>query len=137
MRKSGFGHGVVGFMVFSLVLTSMILFFAGSSPSWAAEKFLADRHADRGVKCADCHKQTPPTKQVYKEDCFKCHGPNYEANLKKKTSNIVVNGVKRNPHSGHDGNLSCDSCHHAHKAPEANPEDACGACHSIGFSKVP
>ena len=129
-------NATAGLMIFAFFITLLTFTTAGTSTAWAAEKFMADRHTDHGVKCADCHKQNPPNKDVLKEDCFKCHGPDY-SNLKKKTSNVVVNGEKRNPHSGHQGNLQCDNCHHAHKAPEKNPEEYCGACHNIGFSKVP
>lgn len=136
MKKRSNVDGIACSVIVMFFVTAMICSLGVLTSAWAGDKFLADRHMDRGLKCSDCHKQDPPDQFVYKEDCLKCHGPGYET-LKKRTSNVVVNGVKRNPHAGHDGTLNCDSCHHAHKAPEEDPEAACGACHNVGFSKVP
>jgi uncharacterized paraquat-inducible protein A len=40
--------------------------------------------------------------------------------------------LEHNPHASHEGDLSCESCHHAHKP----SEDHCAKCHTFGM-KVP
>ncbi|MCE5274279.1 MAG: cytochrome c3 family protein [Deltaproteobacteria bacterium] len=127
---------MVGVVVLLFLVTPMVCSVAGSSTALAADKFMADRHMDKGLKCSSCHNQNPPTRDVYKEDCLKCHGPEYK-DLEKKTSKVVSKGEIRNPHAGHNGETQCDSCHHGHKAPEKDPEEACAACHNWGFTKVP
>ena len=38
--------------------------------AWAADKMLADRHVERGLKCESCHTTMPP-KAVNTDGCLK------------------------------------------------------------------
>jgi hypothetical protein len=89
------------------------------------KKFLADRHQTKGIACASCHKESPPKADVTTAVCFSCHGS--YAKIAEKTINIAPN-----PHVSHMGELSCESCHHAHKP----SENRCADCHASTF-KVP
>jgi hypothetical protein len=83
-------------------------------------------HATAGLNCASCHKESPPTTPVATATCLSCHGG--YADLAKKTDDRGP----ANPHASHQGELPCDSCHHAHQA----SVDFCAQCHQWGF-KVP
>ena len=87
-----------------------------------AGKFLADRHQAKKIDCAACHKESPPKDLVATAVCLGCHGP--YAKLAEKTAKL-----EHNPHASHEGDLSCESCHHAHKP----PEDHCAKCHTFGM----
>lgn len=52
-------------LVVSLALVSV-------QGAWAADKMLADRHVERGLKCESCHTTMPP-KAVNTDGCLKCH----------------------------------------------------------------
>ena len=113
-----------------MVLMALIILglagWHGSSYGGAEEKkFLADRHQTKGIACASCHKESPPKAAVPTAVCIGCHGS--YAKIAEKTIN-----VSPNPHVSHMGELSCESCHHAHKA----SENHCSSCHEFGF-KVP
>ena len=88
-------------------------------------KFLADRHADKGIACSACHKESPPKEKVPMEVCTSCHGD--YAKLAELTQK-----VEPNPHMSHEGNLACDSCHHGHKP----PENHCVQCHATFTFKL-
>ena len=110
----------------------LVLGAVWAQTGFAAEKFLADRHAERGIKCEVCHDPSAPTKM--KEDanrheaCVQCHGF-YDAVVKRTQPK---DPDEQNPHSQHDGNLPCSTCHKGHK-PGVN---YCGQCHMWSF-KVP
>ena len=57
------------------------------------------------------------------EKCLSCHGP-YDK-LADKTDGKGAH----NPHSSHQGDLSCDSCHHVHK----ESQNYCSQCHQFEF----
>ncbi|MGN1208932.1 MAG: cytochrome c3 family protein [Duodenibacillus sp.] len=98
-----------------------------------AQKFLGDRHVERGVACPMCHGQGTPKAQLPEdsqkhEPCVQCHGfyDKVAARTKPKDPD------EQNPHGQHDGNLPCTSCHQGHK-PGVN---YCEKCHMWSF-KVP
>jgi Cytochrome c3 len=113
-------------MVLMVLIVLTLVGWYGSSYGGAEEKkFLADRHQTKGIACASCHKESPPKAAVPTAVCIGCHGS--YAKIAEKTIN-----VSPNPHVSHMGELSCESCHHAHKA----SENHCSSCHEFGF-KVP
>lgn len=57
-----------------------------SGAAFAQDKYLADRHAERGVACASCHQETPPGKAVPAAKCLSCHGD--YAKLKELTKDV-------------------------------------------------
>jgi hypothetical protein len=83
-----------------------------------AAEFLADKHKAAGVACADCHKETPPSKETPTTVCMTCH-----ADYKDKAASSV------DPHNAHMSYESCGDCHHAHKA----SENQCMSCHSFNL----
>lgn len=122
MRKIVVGLSGLLFMVSSFLsfLTADHCYFL-----WAANsQFLADKHASKGITCDGCHKENPPKVLVPTEPCLQCHGGNYEK-LAETTKKLDPN-----PHASHRGDLSCESCHHAHKA----SVNYCGACHDFNFN---
>lgn len=95
-----------------------------SLPSVAADGFLADRHAAKGLACSSCHKETPPAKRVKTEQCQTCHGD--YATLAKRTAAMKPSNV----HENHLGDLDCRECHQGHKADKL----ACAECHQFTFT---
>ena len=89
-------------LVVSLALVSV-------QGAWAADKMLADRHVERGLKCESCHTTMPP-KTVNTDGCLKCH-VSYEKLAARTDKNDI------NPHDSHLENLDCGACHHGHKKP--------------------
>ena len=90
-----------------------------------AQVLLLQKHVDKGMNCTGCHQENPPAKPVVMEKCLSCHGP-YDK-LASKTDK-----GEQNPHGSHQGDLSCDSCHHVHKTSELY----CSQCHQFEL-KVP
>jgi hypothetical protein len=90
--------------------------FAADAPA------LADRHAQLGVKCEQCHKTAQPAEgaKVKNEACFECH-ENYES-LAKKTEKLDPN-----PHKTHLGNVRCSDCHKGHSESVL----MCNDCHKF------
>jgi hypothetical protein len=111
--------------VFLFLLVGITLLSSTSARGAESKPFLADKHQRLSIACDQCHKETPPKEKVPTEACIGCHG-GYDKlpGLTKK--------INPNPHDPHDGDLPCESCHHAHKA----SEDYCLNCHNFGF-KVP
>jgi fumarate reductase flavoprotein subunit len=94
------------------------------------DKFLADRHKDRGVACAVCHGDENPPKPAAAGKCMTCH----------KSLEAVAERTKdydKNPHKNHlteSMEVSCVQCHNGHKA----DEPACLRCHSgMTFARRP
>ena len=87
-------------LVVSLALVSV-------QGAWAADKMLADRHVERGLKCESCHTTMPP-KAVNTDGCLKCH-VSYEKLAARTDKNDI------NPHDSHRCLLytsdACDECH--------------------------
>ncbi|HOD34465.1 MAG TPA: cytochrome c3 family protein [Syntrophales bacterium] len=69
------------------------------------KKPLADRHKDRGLDCAVCHKEPPPAKTT-SESCMMCHGD--AAKMAERTKDKTPN-----PHAM--PKLDCILCHPGHK----------------------
>lgn len=116
-----------------LTFTFGVLVCALSLNAQAQEgKFLADRHGARGITCVQCHQDvTKGTLKVDKERheaCVACHG--WYDKVAQKTQ--PKDPEEMNPHSQHDGNLPCSTCHKGHKP----GENYCGKCHYYNF-KVP
>ncbi len=113
-----------------LVCTLGALAALSLSAAQAQGKFLADRHADRGVKCETCHsdvaKGTMKLDKDRHEACVQCHGW-YDA-VAEKTK--PADPEEMNPHSQHDGNLPCSTCHKGHK----KGVNYCGNCHYYNFN---
>ena len=92
-----------------------------------ADTFLADRHASRGLQCANCHGDAAPNAEVDMSACLKCHGGSYKALAAKTESDDI------NPHDTHLGEAQCVSCHQGHKPPVLS----CDNCHEFTDIKVP
>ena len=105
----------------SLLIAS--LFLCGTA--LGADKLLADRHIERGLKCESCHRSMPP-KAIGTKECFACHG-NYEKLAARTDKNDI------NPHDSHLDNPDCGACHKGHK----KPVFACDECHEFTGIKVP
>lgn len=112
------------------ILIVLLAVSVASSAYAGNGRYLADRHVDRGMACTACHKDggfelkdVPPYGV-----CSQCHG-DYEAMM-------AVTGEKyletTDPHSQHDGDLSCTECHKGHKP----GQNYCAGCHDFEF-KVP
>lgn len=109
---------------------------------------MAAQHAESGVTCIDCHKQTvfeqlneltifitgnyelPLKTRTFKNEfCFDCH--EYETKHKdyeevKQTTAIWVEEFNRNPHaSPHYPDLECHICHMSHQ----DSSIFCSQCH--------
>ena len=116
-----------GVSVGALLAVLAVLATLGLSPPEASTQeagtFLADRHQAKKMDCASCHKESPPKALVPTGVCLGCHGP--YARLAEKTAKR-----EHNPHASHEGDLSCESCHHAHKP----SEDHCAKCHTFGMN---
>jgi hypothetical protein len=89
--------------------------------SVVAGNYLADRHGQLGVKCAECHVKKLPSKAPKMEKCLNCHGGSYEELAKASA------GKPLNPHFTHQGDKECAVCHKGHKAPEF----FCNDCHKF------
>lgn len=128
MKRGKRGMSLWAFLsVLTLLVFAAALCATGTDASAQSEagKFLADRHQAKKMDCAACHKESPPKALIPTAVCLGCHGP--YARLAEKTGKL-----EHNPHASHEGDLSCESCHHAHKP----SEDHCAKCHSFGM-KVP
>lgn len=92
----------------------------------AVQKFLGDRHVQRGLQCDACHTPDQKIKQNGDLDvCSQCHG-DYSAMIAKTKDRYE----EVNPHAQHEGVLPCTECHKGHK-PGVN---YCGQCHSHSFN---
>ncbi len=89
--------------------------------SVAAGDYLADRHLQRGLKCAQCHVEKVPSKAPRMQTCLECHGGSYEELGKASAAKTP------NPHYTHVGDKECTVCHKGHKAPEL----FCNDCHQF------
>lgn len=83
---------------------------------------LADVHKAKGVKCKDCHAESPPADAVPTAKCLSCHGGS-TAKLAAATH------VEPNPHASHQGEQECKVCHRAHEP----SVDDCGRCHATSW----
>lgn len=137
--------------------------------SLADASCLASTHQKEGSGCIDCHtdepglalvhekasvSETAPKKlkktEVDESTCIACHGA-YEDIAAATLDKLVTDskGTAVNPHEapsltdGHEGNITCTSCHSMHKTANATDdahatclnchhEDVfeCGTCHS-------
>jgi hypothetical protein len=110
-----------GKLLITVAAASLMSFVAVSAG--AADKFLADRHVERGQKCDACHTQDNKIKQSGDYDiCVACHG-DYNAMIARTASKYQG---KVNPHAQHEGILPCVECHKGHQ----KSVNYCGGCHS-------
>ena len=105
----------------SLVASVLLAPCCAFATSAVADNSLADRHAQRGLKCAQCHVEKVPSQAPKMETCLTCHGGSYEELGKASAGN------KPNPHYTHVGDKECAVCHKGHKAPEF----FCNDCHKF------
>ena len=96
-----------------------------SATAVAGEKFLADRHVERGVNCQSCHGQSAPAK-VPMQTCLGCHGGSY-AKLASRTEDRDMNF-----HASHIDEVNCSECHQGHRQSQL----VCNQCHEFKV-KVP
>ena len=99
----------------------MLLAFASSA---ALAATLAETHQSKGVACAGCHAENPPSKPVDTAKCQICHG-DYQK-LADRTKSMQPNNV----HANHLGDLDCSECHSAHGASKL----VCSDCHQFKFT---
>lgn len=117
------GFGLV--LIVGLAQISFANDLAQSPQSSDLQKWLADRHVERGNgECASCHP-TQLSADVSSETCLKCHGS--YADLANKTSKGNIN-----PHDNHMGEQPCTVCHQGHKPPQL----ICDGCHEFSM-RVP
>lgn len=119
-------------MYFCALVTALAASLTAINVSASDAKFLANRHVARGVTCEQCHtdvaKGTLKIDKNRYEACVQCHG--WYDKVAAKTQ--PANPEEMNPHSQHDGNLPCSTCHKGHKP----GENYCANCHYYTF-KVP
>ena len=111
----------------SLIVAAVaaVLGLAASVTMAAGSDVLANRHAQMGVKCEQCHKVKAPKAgaKVKNEQCLACH-QSYDA-LAKRTK-----GLSPNPHKTHLGNVRCTDCHSGHQAGKL----MCNDCHKFNLT---
>ncbi len=61
-------------------LLASVLLIAGFAlaTNVVAGNNLADRHAQNGLECAQCHVEEVPSKAPKMDTCLECHGGSYE-----------------------------------------------------------
>jgi hypothetical protein len=111
------------------VVKRLLCFFVLTSVLWAAtampqEKtlFTADRHTERGLGCAVCHKEEKPRTAASGESCLVCH---------KSIEDVAerTKDFEKNPHKNHlveASDIACTECHQGHKANKS----VCEQCHT-------
>lgn len=116
-------------------MNGKILFFALSvflflvswclvaAPSAAQGPLLGDKHKTSGIECSGCHKENPPKEMAPTAVCLRCHG-DFGAVA------VRTGKLDPNPHGSHVGQVSCEKCHHSHKA----SENFCATCHEIDLT---
>ncbi len=118
------------------VIKRVLCFFAFAAVLWTAKavtqekkSFTADRHKERGLSCAACHKEEQPKTAASQESCLVCHS-SIEA-VAERTKDFGMN-----PHRNHllDGSdVACTDCHKGHMA----DTPACHQCHTgMKFEKA-
>jgi fumarate reductase flavoprotein subunit len=112
--------------ILSLLVVGLAAITFTIESSGSEGPLLLQKHLDKGAVCSGCHQENPPAKPVTEDKCLACHGT-YEQLAKKTEGKNAAN-----PHASHNGDISCDSCHHVHKA----SENYCAQCHQFEF-KVP
>ena len=106
-----------------LVLSMLLLMFSAAA---AATSSTADRHAQRGIECSACHRNSDPSVLPRQQQCLACHGGTYEAMAKRTESR------EPNPHFNHFGDRDCSTCHKGHSASVVT----CNRCHKFDM-KLP
>jgi len=109
--------------------------------SWAKSSLLANKHAQAGVTCHDCHQESltdkmgegvkyvtgnyesPMQKRNIgtREFCLKCHDFD-----KIKTQ---TDFSESNPHDSHNGQQDCNLCHNMHRQSKV----MCSQCHNFDW----
>lgn len=95
----------------ALILSALALSWSANASSAG---FLADRHAQMGLKCESCHgpdakNPEPPTI----ETCTQCHPTQ---SLVEKTKNVKPRNPHVSPH--YQDKLECTNCHLGHEKSE-------------------
>jgi hypothetical protein len=116
--------------------------------SWKNSDFLAHKHEQAKIACAECHQlnakqksqniaafknrkyKSPLDEREYGNDlCFRCHGSYQE--VRERTKDFKDKGLLRNPHESHYGDMDCNMCHKIHRT----SIDYCSQCHETGVNK--
>jgi len=116
--RAGFASALAGLAQFAVLAA-----LAQTPAPGAGHGFLIDKHAAKGVSCAQCHTQstaTPPTTAT----CLSCHGGTYEKLA------AMTQKDEPNPHASHRGDVDCAECHHVHKASVT----LCNQCHTYDMT---
>lgn len=109
--------------------------------SWNDSNLLANKHAENGVECHDCHEATlstqieegvkyitgnyedPLEKREFSKDfCLKCHD-DWESIV------AATDFEESNPHDSHLGEQECNVCHNMHRQSQI----MCAECHFFGW----
>ncbi|MDR0588019.1 MAG: cytochrome c3 family protein [Burkholderiales bacterium] len=107
----------------SIYIVFVTLFAALSMSVFAAPMTIPmGKHLEKGVTCAQCHKENPPAKAVPFEKCESCHGNNDA--MAKRTEK-----VEPNPHFNHLGDVTCTECHKNHSESVL----ICSNCHKFNL----
>ena len=118
------------------MIKRVLCFFALAAVAWTAaaitqdkKSFTADRHKERGLACAACHREDQPKTAASGESCLPCH----------KSIEAVAERTKdfeKNPHKNHlldVSDVACTDCHKGHK----DDTPVCNQCHSgMTFEKA-
>lgn len=82
--------------------------------SWGSSPFLDARHGKSDVACGACHGGGFPAQgdRVENDRCLACHGPADQLIAKTRPVDLP----DRNPHASHLGEITCGTCHKAHRA---------------------
>lgn len=107
--------------------------------SWKSSNLLANKHAEKGVECLDCHHQgyaekvqeglkfitgnyESPLKEreFSREECLKCH-EDFDKVI------AATDFGSSNPHDAHFADLECNLCHKMHRKSEVY----CAQCHQF------
>ena len=111
--------------------------------SWESPPLLANAHSEDDLACLDCHpfdigqstkevvvfvlgnyEQPLDKRKFEKEWCFDCHEHgSYEQII--EITEPMFEGVGRNPHNSHHGEIECYICHRMHD----ESIDFCSQCH--------
>ena len=98
--------------------------YAQPAAAASTEQNGADRHAQAGVTCAQCHGEKNEFLAPDINRCSQCHNP---ADVEKKTKDVKPQNPHVSPHYGNT--LECTLCHLQHE----KPANYCAQCHSFDF----
>jgi len=115
------------------ILATLVILAVSFTPTISSAeqtKQLAEKHAEQGLTCTDCHGSfNEPAAKV--DSCLGCHDGYKGMAERTKTEGNGLYLSNANPHGSHLGNVECTECHKAHTRPVTNTcEDR---CHTFNF----